>query len=464
MYHPNSIWNRPIDTTPTIHPNSAYMIGTITNKPIYITAEVPVHRMTDYASTATYNVDYEAGGRAISAVPMPTSGVVETPYSDSKMVFLDLLAARGYSFYKYNHTPTPKTCQSAGWDDLSINGDGISCYRDGSAGWGGRATGWTYHTGLLALAEVQAQSIPHALAISIPAAQCHASLFDWPAFATDGAVASPNAIREGMRIQLDPAVSVNGLPMSNGGKAICRALQTYGAWVSDTNTDSITFYREAFISGTKPNQYVDDTPWQGILAETDLDSLPVSSLRVVQVVASAFYPTATGSPPPPIYSMQYIGASNIISNPGFEGTLGQWLEWNASKALGTAHYAGSYSALITASNTPFSIDSDQMGIASINTELFASCRARGNANVRMCIRENGLWQIEQFSAWTQLTTSQWNLIEVSHVVTLGEPVDIYLVGNSAASTYFELDDTWLATQAKVEGSPGAGTQIIYGMA
>lgn len=464
MFHPNSFWRRPIGPNPTVDPNSAVLISSIAGLSVTIigvsdNGSTPVHKIT--STVPTYTVTFTTGSIHTVGVPIP-SGVIDEPGSDAKMVFLDTLAQRGYSYYRFNVTPTPKQCETGGWGDIGDTGDGFSTRRDypppgGSDGWGGRAAGWPYFAGLIGKDEMADRNVQHALAVSIKAEILHDTNYNWPALATDGLSTTASAMVMGMRLQLDPTIDVTTLGLSIAGQALAKTLQTYGAWVSDRNSQNIQFYCEEFVGGTEPDQYVDSGPWTNILTNSDLAALPVGSMRVVQVTQADFYPIASQAAPPA--SPPTIVGSNILSNPGFEASFEYFTNWQASfYIVGSAH-TGSQCCRADMTNTPYSIGTiDNIGIATIGEKLYGGAWVRGlqGGQVRLAIRESGLWQIEEFGAWATLSTA-WQRVAAEHIQAQGWPVDMYVVSNTASQ--FFVDDLYLATVAEsVASSDPSGSQ------
>src|SRR5947209_2697827 len=136
--------------------------------------------------------------------------------------------------------------------------------------------------------------------------QVTSTSYSWPAMGSDGSASGGAAIPIGARVQLDPSIDVNSLPLSAGGKAIARALQVYGAWVGDTGSMA-TFNGQEFV---KPDGSLDSSPWAGLLTYRDLYAgLPMNRLRIVQANSADFFqegqpvvvptntPTSTVVPP-----------------------------------------------------------------------------------------------------------------------------------------------------------------------
>src|SRR5207302_9800929 len=99
---------------------------------------------------------------------------------------------------------------------------------------GARACGYPLIAGLITVEEIRKGRIEHALTIAYPHMRSH--WYEPPA--STAQPTTPLAIPTrgvpcGGRIQLDPTVDVNALPLSASGKVIARALQEYGAFVGD---------------------------------------------------------------------------------------------------------------------------------------------------------------------------------------------------------------------------------------
>lgn len=87
--------------------------------------------------------------------------------------------------------------------------------------------------------EIAQGHIDHALSLMVPVIR--SGYIASPATATDGSTNAPNAIPEGAHLQLDPSVNVDAQPWPTWEKVIAKALQTYGAYVSD-HGGSLAFY------------------------------------------------------------------------------------------------------------------------------------------------------------------------------------------------------------------------------
>lgn len=291
-FHPESIWNKPIPPDPVVHPNSAQMIALLTeatNGAINIDGidgawSVPVYYAD--ATTPLQLVCDMWGNTPCEQVPVPAD-IIPSPDADGKTVIVDTTTnpQRSWSFWALQRgdgTSGDWVVNSGafGWGDISANGDGLKHFQGGE--WGGRVTGWNYIAGLIHPEEIVQGHIDHALAFFIPRQVTAEGKFVWPARGTDGQSTDPNALTLGSRIQLDPALDVNALPIGDGAKVIARALQVYGGWLADSGEMAAVDARE-FVSVDDAGQpYVSNAPWQGLLMHMDLYDLPMESLRVLE--------------------------------------------------------------------------------------------------------------------------------------------------------------------------------------
>jgi hypothetical protein len=102
--------------------------------------------------------------------------------------------------------------------------------------------GFPLIAGLIRVEEVKAGRIDHALLIATPAAQIDRFLPPASTAAAPGSVAAlEHGLPLGSRLQLDPAFDVENSSLSETGKIIARALQTYGAYVGDTAGGNVLF-------------------------------------------------------------------------------------------------------------------------------------------------------------------------------------------------------------------------------
>lgn len=123
------------------------------------------------------------------------------------------------------------------------------------------------------VAELQAGVIHHAVGLSLPYLLPG---FEAPAVNGTGLSGDPRAILTGTHFQLIPGTSISA--MSAIGQIVATAIETYGAYVIDTNATALSILCE------DPGQYQIDpyiSLFAGTLDAAVLDNMPVSSFRVI---------------------------------------------------------------------------------------------------------------------------------------------------------------------------------------
>jgi hypothetical protein len=136
------------------------------------------------------------------------------------------------------------------------------------------------YQGVVRMSEIKSGSIDHALVFATNHA-CGPSgsgPYRFPATTTDGNYFGSDCIPEGTRIQLDPSIDVDALPhITSGERAVAKALQRYGAYVTDNGSDRMSFEFEGPKAGD-----VDPYPAAGFTGDYyNMPHIPWSSLRVL---------------------------------------------------------------------------------------------------------------------------------------------------------------------------------------
>jgi hypothetical protein len=141
-------------------------------------------------------------------------------------------------------------------------------------------SGISSYAGVVRLQEISAGVINHALVFATNHAcgPANSGEYRFPATTTDGTYMGSDCIPEGTRIQLDPSIDVNALPgISPGELAVARALQRYGAYVTDNSPDMMSFEFEM----PKPSD-LDPYPGAGLVGDYyNMPHIPWGSLRVL---------------------------------------------------------------------------------------------------------------------------------------------------------------------------------------
>jgi hypothetical protein len=146
--------------------------------------------------------------------------------------------------------------------------------------YGVAASGLSYLAGAMKVSELQAGEIKHALAVNLVHTTADTQVA--PATRNDGNSVADDAIPEGTRFRLDPAIDVTKLGLSDTGVTIARALQTYGMFVTDTSGAVVMIAEDGqpYVATGQPN------PYAGIFGHREsyqvLAKIPWDRLEVVQ--------------------------------------------------------------------------------------------------------------------------------------------------------------------------------------
>ncbi|MCL7960264.1 MAG: hypothetical protein M8861_08735 [marine benthic group bacterium] len=143
----------------------------------------------------------------------------------------------------------------------------------------GNGAGVSHLAGVIRVEEIAQGRIDHALVFSTNNA-CR-DVYRFPATKTDGKSSRIDCVAEGARIQLDPAVALDGLGLTPAERAIAQALQTYGAYAIDTGGTPMAFYFE-IASDATPSDPGSVYTGSGLLNDYFvLDAIPWEHLRVL---------------------------------------------------------------------------------------------------------------------------------------------------------------------------------------
>ncbi|QTE30220.1 hypothetical protein [Pengzhenrongella sicca] len=170
----------------------------------------------------------------VRSIRMP-SGAQVTTGTDKAMT---IVQPDGYTAYEcYKMTKVSATS----WTSTHIVQTDLRS--DGLAG-GTRAAGISQLVGLIRTAEVAADAIPHALAVSIPDSMLGVGPV-WPARLQDNnaATAYKGPIAMGTMLGIPASVDLASLGLSAEGLAVARAFQDYGAYVVD-RSETVALYAE----------------------------------------------------------------------------------------------------------------------------------------------------------------------------------------------------------------------------
>jgi hypothetical protein len=105
----------------------------------------------------------------------------------------------------------------------------------------GNAANFPLLGGIVRPEELLQGRIDHALVFAMPGVGAGAPVC--PASHNAGSATDLNALREGQKVQLDPALDVDSLALPAWQKTIARAMQRYGAYLRD-GSGSLVVYAE----------------------------------------------------------------------------------------------------------------------------------------------------------------------------------------------------------------------------
>jgi hypothetical protein len=234
-------WNAPLPSSAPLDPNSGAIAADLDGQvqTPYGEAALNTDRFsapiyTVAAGQATVNVTWSnclgtgwespAVTAALTNVPIP-AGAVPSGGSDEEMVVYQPSADTEWEFWRAVQTNGAWSACGAGRIQNVSQAPGIFP-TGGVTGSGLPLLGF-----LIRVSDLQSGAINHAINIELPCVRQAA--FSWPAQRTDGACTDPNAPAEGERFRLPASLDLSTLNLSPGELMIARAMQQYGAIVTD---------------------------------------------------------------------------------------------------------------------------------------------------------------------------------------------------------------------------------------
>lgn len=273
LFSAASPWNTPIPADPAIDPRSAAIQREVLRSTrLVVNAAIYAYGIPFYTATAsTPLVRLKGRGAVDDPVPLDPSWKPNAG-GDRKLNVID--PARGLVYELQGYEPAKRSVYWMVVRDIdgSLADGAPSDGRTGPTG-----SGLTQAGGVIRVDEIRQGRIDHALSFitSRPSTR-----FRYPATHTDGENRSAGAIDEGMRVQLDPDLDLDGLKLGKAEYAVARALQVYGAFCTDNgqgNNMAMGFYAE------KPTAATGDPYAAAGLTEdwAQLRRIPRSAYRVL---------------------------------------------------------------------------------------------------------------------------------------------------------------------------------------
>lgn len=295
-FAPDSIWNAPLAADAPIAPDSSVLVKDLIQQVVQYGAWIntysystPVYTVPRSQRRVPVELDmpltspsaFELADAFRAGVPIPP-GARPAPGSDADMVVWQPSTDTMWELWNAQRLGSVWHARWGGrMNDVSSNPG----YFTDPPDWGTTATSLALLGGIMRISELRAGHIDHALGISIPHAR--QGVVAWPAQRSDGNLDSPDAIPEGTRFRLDPALNLNDLKMPPLTRMIAQAAQRYGLFVRD-QSGAVAFYGEQ-QTGPGPNAYYGP---HGIFGDEDpaqlLRAFPWSYLEVVSAPVHSY--------------------------------------------------------------------------------------------------------------------------------------------------------------------------------
>jgi hypothetical protein len=177
---------------------------------------------------------------AFGQIPIPLTASPDSS-GDGHLAVYDPTSGREWDMWQAQKTAS--SWQAGGGAAVSTLGDGVA--PSGTAG--GDAANLPLLGGLVRPEEILQGHIDHALVFTMPGVSSVGHVC--PATHHDGSTTDPNALLEGMRLQLDPSVDVSQLPIPAWEKTLASAMQTYGMYLRDQGGSLAIFAEDSASRG-----------------------------------------------------------------------------------------------------------------------------------------------------------------------------------------------------------------------
>lgn len=276
LYSPYSPFNRRIPPSAEVDARSPIMVRSLLKAsksqgfvvavrswtvPVYFAgARTPRH---DVVLTADW-----APSRRMRSVPIPDHAAPD-PEDDASMAVIDPARGCEYDFWGAHRSAGGWTARWA--NSIRLNGAGVY-----PRGLSARGSGFALLAGMIWPEELERGRIEHALVVTYPFTKAGGPVA--PATESDGSSTRQDAIPEGARIQLDPALDLDSLALRPYEKVIARCLQEYGMFVGDSGGG-------IELEAVHPMSARRD-PYRGLLPDEEiipLDNIPVDRLRILEL-------------------------------------------------------------------------------------------------------------------------------------------------------------------------------------
>jgi hypothetical protein len=289
LFAPDGVWSWPLADDAELDPAGGALVNTLrkavaqneasiatrgTSTLYTVPAGQPTVRVRLDDNTQWWRKSLQ---QAFEAVPIP-DGAVPAAGTDAHMTVWQPSTDRLWEFFQARKLADG---WHAAWGGAIKNVSSSPGYYDTSSWpglsgphWGATATSLPVIAGTMLIDELQAGTIPHALALNIPWAK--PKVYAWPAQRSDGKSTDPNAIPEGARFRLDPRLDIGKLNLPPITRMMAQAAQRYGMIVRDQTGQAVGFFAEnptpygtdpyagtnGLFGGKPPNILLRSFPWE----------------------------------------------------------------------------------------------------------------------------------------------------------------------------------------------------------
>jgi hypothetical protein len=239
-YPATSFWNTPIAPDARVHPNNAGMMQYFLANARYPNLALRAWSVAvaeAHPSDPVYDVPcwrYRCYLQAYGPFQIPLTAQPDAS-TDGHLVVYDPATQREWSMSRAARTDTGWQAAAGGATSMLSDWSPPPEYATGNA------ANFPLLGGIVRPEELLQGRIDHALVFAMPGVGAGAPVC--PASHNAGSATDLNALREGQKVQLDPALDVDSLALPAWQKTIARAMQRYGAYLRD-GSGSLVVYAE----------------------------------------------------------------------------------------------------------------------------------------------------------------------------------------------------------------------------
>jgi hypothetical protein len=222
-----------------------------------------------------YNVHKNCTGHIppeFSAVRIP-AGARPDQTADASMVIYDALKGREYGFWHARYDRIKDRWTACGGTVYYMASNGLAgTLRQSNEPRNYGHRGVPPETYAVSYREIQLGVIDHMLRIAVDTTKCH---HVFPMAGDECGTYASSAPPEGAIIRIKHSVDLTRLGLSRAALIVARALQTYGAVISDQSSGPAELKLENVVAEGR------GWLWQGVLSATSLSKIPLSSYEIV---------------------------------------------------------------------------------------------------------------------------------------------------------------------------------------